>query len=31
MLTGLKESSLLCNCVFHRPEHYAKEPHGIEF
>ena len=27
----MKESSLTCKCVFHRPELNAKrEPHGIE-
>ena len=32
MLTGLKESSLACKCVFYRPERNPKgEPHGIEF
>ena len=31
MLTGLEVSSLTCKCVFYRPEHNAKEHHGIEF
>ena len=32
MLTGLKVSSLACNCVFYRPEHNAKRrPHEIYF
>ena len=31
-LTGLKESSLACKCVFYRPERNPKgEPHGVEF
>ena len=32
MLTGLKESSLACKCVFYGPEHNAKwGQFGIEF
>ena len=32
MLTGLKMLSLICKCVFYRPEHNAKRGHhGIEF
>ena len=28
----LKVSSLVCKCVFHRPEHIPKRgPHGTEF
>ena len=25
MLTASKESSLICKCVFHRPEHNAED------
>ena len=32
MLAGLKVLSLVCKCIFYRPEHNAKrEPHEIEF
>ena len=32
LLTGLKESSLECKCVFYRPELNAKgKPDGVEF
>ena len=32
MMTCLEVSSLVCKCVFYRPEHNAKDgPHGINF
>ena len=31
MLTGLEVPSLVCKCVFYKPEHNVKDPRGIEF
>ena len=32
MLTGFKVPSLICKCVFYRPEHNSKSgPHEIDF
>ena len=30
MLSGFKLPSLACKCVFYRPKHVKRRPHGVE-